>query len=318
MGQRRRFTPEFKRQAVQFLTAGQRPAAEIARELGIPRNRLYTWQKAVAVHGEAFLGSGRQVEPAAELARLRRELARVTEERGILKKPPRTLRGSPHEVRVHSDSHPPHRVIRLCVALGVSRSGYYAWQDRPRSARIPENQRLVRLLRQLHQEMREELGGDQTLAQGSAPRHSVWATSGRSAAQARTARDQTRTALPGHRRASSAAATSPQSAPPAVCCGHAESCLSGRCHDGLHASRLALCGSAAQSLFTAGHRLGHAGQAGSAADARRARHGGPPAPHPSGLDSSLRPGSPMQLCRLSTATHHARHDAEYESEGQLL
>jgi len=39
MGQRRRFTPEFKRQAVQLLNAGQRPAAEIARELGIPRNR---------------------------------------------------------------------------------------------------------------------------------------------------------------------------------------------------------------------------------------------------------------------------------------
>jgi transposase len=86
MGQRRRFTPEFKRQAVQLLNAGPRPAAEIARELGIPRNPLYKWQKVVAVHGGAFPGSGRQAEPAAELTRLRRELARVTEERDILKK----------------------------------------------------------------------------------------------------------------------------------------------------------------------------------------------------------------------------------------
>jgi transposase len=86
MGQRRRFTPEFKRQAVELLKAGQRPAAEIARELGIPRNRLYKWQQAMAVHGGAFPGSGRQAEPAAELARLRRELARVTEERDLLKK----------------------------------------------------------------------------------------------------------------------------------------------------------------------------------------------------------------------------------------
>lgn len=54
MGQRRRFTPEFKRQAVQLLNAGQRPAAEIARELGIPRNRLYKWQKAMATHGGPF------------------------------------------------------------------------------------------------------------------------------------------------------------------------------------------------------------------------------------------------------------------------
>jgi transposase len=86
MGQRRRFTPECKRQAVLLLNAGQRPAAEITRELGIPRNRLYKWQKDVPTHGGAFPGSGRQAEPAAELARLKRALARVTEERDILKK----------------------------------------------------------------------------------------------------------------------------------------------------------------------------------------------------------------------------------------
>ena len=81
MAPRRRVTPEFKRQAVQLLTAGQRPAAEIARERGVPRTRLYKWQKEVAAHG-----GGRQAEPAAELARLTRELARVTERSGIFKK----------------------------------------------------------------------------------------------------------------------------------------------------------------------------------------------------------------------------------------
>ena len=67
MGQRRRFTPEFKRHAVQLLNAGQRPAAEIARELGVPRNRLYKWQQEVTAHGGAFPGSGRQAHPAAWL-----------------------------------------------------------------------------------------------------------------------------------------------------------------------------------------------------------------------------------------------------------
>ncbi|MCA1957671.1 MAG: transposase [Nitrospira sp.] len=86
LGQRRRFTPEFKRQAVQLLDAGQRPAAEVARELGIPRNRLYKWEKAMAGHGGAFPSSGRQAEPAAELARLRREVAQVTGERDSLQK----------------------------------------------------------------------------------------------------------------------------------------------------------------------------------------------------------------------------------------
>ena len=86
MGTRRRFTPAFTLQAVHLLNAGQRPAAEIARELGIPRNRLYKWQQDVAAHGGAFPGSGRQAEPAADVARLKRELERVTEERDILKK----------------------------------------------------------------------------------------------------------------------------------------------------------------------------------------------------------------------------------------
>ena len=94
MGQRRRFTPVCKLQvcklqAVRLLEAGQRPAAEIARELGIPRNRLYKWQQQVRRDGAGvFPGSGRQAQPAAEMARLTRELARVTEERDMLKKAP--------------------------------------------------------------------------------------------------------------------------------------------------------------------------------------------------------------------------------------
>ena len=51
-----------------------------------------------------------------------------------------------------------HRVTHLCRALAVSRSGYYAWRDRPLSARRVEDQRLLPLLRRLHQEMREEYG----------------------------------------------------------------------------------------------------------------------------------------------------------------
>jgi putative transposase len=51
-----------------------------------------------------------------------------------------------------------YRVTRLCHALAVSRSGYYAWRDRPRSARAVEDQRVLHLLRQIHQEMREEYG----------------------------------------------------------------------------------------------------------------------------------------------------------------
>lgn len=51
-----------------------------------------------------------------------------------------------------------HRVTRLCAALAVSRSGYYAWRDRAPSARTLEDQRLLSALRQIHVEMREQYG----------------------------------------------------------------------------------------------------------------------------------------------------------------
>ena len=58
-------------------------------------------------------------------------------------------------IRTHEQTH---RVTRLCRALAVSRSGYYAWRDRAPSTRAVEDQRLLPLLRLLHQEMREEYG----------------------------------------------------------------------------------------------------------------------------------------------------------------
>ena len=87
MGQRQRFTKEFKLEAVRLLKQSGRPAAEVARELGLPRNRLYKWAAQLEGHGAgAFPGSGRQPAPEDELGRLRRENARLTEERDILKK----------------------------------------------------------------------------------------------------------------------------------------------------------------------------------------------------------------------------------------
>jgi transposase len=87
MTKRKTYTAEFKREAVRLLERGDRPGAAIARELGIRRNQLYKWQQEIGHQGAgAFPGSGRRAGPEAEIARLRRELERVTEERDILKK----------------------------------------------------------------------------------------------------------------------------------------------------------------------------------------------------------------------------------------
>ena len=69
---------------MQLLESGSRPASEIARELGIARNRLYTWQAELKVRGgSGFPGSGARKGRTAELTRLKRELVRATEEHDI-------------------------------------------------------------------------------------------------------------------------------------------------------------------------------------------------------------------------------------------
>lgn len=87
MAKRQPFTKEFKLDAVRLWKSSGRPAAAVARELGLRRNHLYKWQSELETHGEAaFPGKGGRTQSADELTRLRRENARLREERDILKK----------------------------------------------------------------------------------------------------------------------------------------------------------------------------------------------------------------------------------------
>ena len=51
MKKRKRFTREFKLEAVRLLEEGQKPAADLARELGIRRNQLYKWKEQITNKG---------------------------------------------------------------------------------------------------------------------------------------------------------------------------------------------------------------------------------------------------------------------------
>jgi transposase len=83
---RRAFTQEFKREAAKLATESGYPTAQVARELGLTPNLLRRWRQEVA--GDpvaAFPGKGRRKPHEEELARLKRDLARVTQERDFLK-----------------------------------------------------------------------------------------------------------------------------------------------------------------------------------------------------------------------------------------
>jgi transposase len=88
MGRRVRHSREFKLEAVRLLELGQKSASELALELGIRRNQLYKWKEQLGSKGvKAFRGPGRKpASEESEVARLKRELEKVTEERDILKK----------------------------------------------------------------------------------------------------------------------------------------------------------------------------------------------------------------------------------------
>ena len=82
-----RYSKEFKIEAIRLLNAGDKPASELARELGLKRTLLYRWKDQLQAKGEAaFSGSGRpKNDQLSEIAKLKNELKEVTEERERLK-----------------------------------------------------------------------------------------------------------------------------------------------------------------------------------------------------------------------------------------
>lgn len=88
MKKRPLFTKEFKLEAVRLLERGDKPAADLARELGIRRNQIYKWKEQLQAKGEeqVFPGHGRRAGREAEFVKLQRENARLREENIILKK----------------------------------------------------------------------------------------------------------------------------------------------------------------------------------------------------------------------------------------
>ena len=84
MSQRRVFTDEFKREAVRLVQERGNLSA-VARDLGINDNVLTRWKARIAAVPERpFPGHGNPQD--VELARLKRELARLQEDNEILKK----------------------------------------------------------------------------------------------------------------------------------------------------------------------------------------------------------------------------------------
>lgn len=77
-----RFTEEFKIDAIKQITERGHSVSDVSHRLGVSTHSLYAWMKQYSPPND---NSGKS-EHSAEIRRLKQELARVTEERDILKK----------------------------------------------------------------------------------------------------------------------------------------------------------------------------------------------------------------------------------------
>ena len=88
MDERKKYSREFKVEAVRLLNTSGKSGHEIETDLGIGGGSIYRWRKQLEAEGalgiRAFPGKGKPRDE--ELARLRKENAGLREEREILRK----------------------------------------------------------------------------------------------------------------------------------------------------------------------------------------------------------------------------------------
>ncbi len=83
MAKRRKFSEEFKREAVGLTRQPGASVTQVAQDIGVRPNLLWRWRRQLESGGKAFPGSG--VARDQELLALKRELAKVKRERDFLR-----------------------------------------------------------------------------------------------------------------------------------------------------------------------------------------------------------------------------------------
>ncbi|MBL4770817.1 MAG: transposase [Planctomycetes bacterium] len=84
---RRKFSPEFKLEAVRLVTDQGQTIAEVSRQLDLNPGLLHQWRAAVKANGQlTFTTKSTDQLESEEVRKLRRDLKVAREERDILKK----------------------------------------------------------------------------------------------------------------------------------------------------------------------------------------------------------------------------------------
>jgi len=163
-GSKRRYTPDLRAEAERLYRSveGEKSMRQLAVELGISNETLRSWIK------QADIDNGRREGPTTEeqeeLAKLRRKVRVLEEEREILKAA--AFFASVSEWTDKSvifgfvdGEKANHAVAMLCRVLGVSTSGYYQWRTRRPSRRECTDAFLTHKIKRIHSLSRGTYGG---------------------------------------------------------------------------------------------------------------------------------------------------------------
>ncbi|MFI5297400.1 MAG: IS3 family transposase [Polyangiales bacterium] len=141
---RRKFTPEFKADAVRLCAPGGKSPGEVARQFDLSESSVRKWVNQAEADASPTPTDLLTTAERTELSELRRRVKRLEMEREIPKKSGGLLREG-ERVRFafvfEWKAHWPVAVI--CEVLDVSCSGYYAWKVRPEAARVRDDARLL-------------------------------------------------------------------------------------------------------------------------------------------------------------------------------
>ncbi|TNF96109.1 MAG: IS3 family transposase [Gammaproteobacteria bacterium] len=154
--QRRRYTQEFKQDAVALVTEQGYSIAEAARSLDISDTILRRWRDEFV---DQFNGDALTNDEREELRRLRRENRELKMEKEILKKASAYF-GERNEVKYAfiQEQVTLYPVTLLCRITGVTHSSYYDWRRRGPKVIPAGEMALRRRMKELFIASRESLG----------------------------------------------------------------------------------------------------------------------------------------------------------------